>query len=237
MSEIAENILEVQKKIKASCEKSGRRFDDVTLIAVSKTKPFSDLIEAAKAGITEFGENRPQEIRDKYRLLQNTEYKDKVHFHMIGQLQSNKIKYVYDTTALIHSIDSRETAYAVSDFVIKRGSIVPILLEVNAGYENTKSGFYPEDVKKAVDDIAVLPGLEIKGLMTVAPFVSDPSVNRPVFRTMKELMVDINSENAHNICMDILSMGMTNDYEIAVEEGATHVRVGTGIFGKRDYDI
>ncbi len=237
MSYITDNILEVYDKIKTACEKSGRNPSEVTLIAVSKTKPFEDLCEAAAFGLTEFGENRPQEIRDKYLLLQDTTYKDKAHFHMIGQLQKNKIKYVYDTTVLIHSIDSYETARAVSDFVTKKGVTVDILLEVNVGEEESKSGFSATNIKESIKDILALPGLNIKGLMTVAPYVEDAEQNRPIFRQLKQLMVDINSENADNISMNILSMGMTNDYEIAIEEGATHVRVGTGIFGKRDYTI
>ncbi len=237
MSYITDNIDDVYSKIKAACERSGRNPSDVTLIAVSKTKPFTDLCEAASYGITEFGENRPQEIRDKYKLLQDTDYKEKAHFHMIGQLQSNKIKYVYDTTVLIHSIDSLETAQAVSDFVTKKNTCVDVLLEVNVGEEDSKSGFSSDSIKTLIPKLMELPGLNIRGLMTVAPYVDDPELNRPIFRQLKQLMVDINSENADNICMNILSMGMTNDYEVAIEEGATHVRVGTGIFGKRDYMI
>lgn len=237
MSDITKNIDDVMSKIKAACDRCGRDYSEVTLIAVSKTKPFSDLLEAASYGMTEFGENRPQEIRDKYKLLQDTDFKNKAHFHMIGQLQSNKIKYVYDTTVLIHSIDSFETAKAVSDFVSKKNTAVDILLEVNVGEEESKSGFSYENVKELLPDILALPGLNIRGLMTVAPYVDDPEENRPIFRKLKQLMVDINSENVDNICMNILSMGMTNDYEVAIEEGATHVRVGTGIFGKRDVMI
>lgn len=227
---IKENIQRVKENIKAACQRAGREETEVTLIAVSKTKPLSMLEEAYAAGMREFGENKPQELRDKAK-----EFQSPVHWHMIGSLQSNKIKYVVGTACLIHSVDSMELAAAIEKDAAKKNLIMDILLEVNAAGESSKHGFSMEEVEAAVCKTAEYSHLRLRGLMTVAPYTENAEENRIYFRKMKELLVDINAKNIDNIHMDILSMGMTSDYEVAIEEGATMVRVGTGIFGERDY--
>ncbi len=227
---IKENIAEVKENIKKACLRSGRKEEEVTLIAVSKTKPLSMIEEAYAAGMREFGENKPQELRDKAKMFQNP-----IHWHMIGSLQSNKIKYVTGTACLIHSVDSTELAAAIEKEAAKKELVMDILLEVNIAEEASKHGFLQEDVVQAVFEIAKYSHLRLRGLMTVAPYTENAEENRIYFRKMKELLVDINAKNIDNVCMDILSMGMSSDYEVAIEEGATMIRVGTGIFGERDY--
>lgn len=224
------NFENVEQRICAACERSGRSRDSVTLIAVSKTKPVEMIQEIYDLGQREFGENRPQELRDKYGQLPSD-----IRWHMIGHLQKNKIKYVAGRAVMIHSIDSRELAEAVSREAQKQGITIPVLLEVNVAGEDTKYGVAPGEASGLAKHAASLPGLQVEGLMTIAPFVDDPELNRPVFRKLKQLSVDIAKENIDNVSMHVLSMGMTNDYETAIEEGATMVRVGTGIFGEREY--
>lgn len=231
---IKENIEEAKRRIQAACERSGRDASKVTLIAVSKTKPVSMILEAAEAGMQEFGENKPQELRDKLKELPKEQFPE-LRFHMIGTLQTNKIKYVVGETVLIHSIDSIELAVAVSKEAVKRQISCDILLEVNIAKEASKHGFSLEELLPAAKKIASLPGLRLRGLMTVAPYTEKAEENRHYFRKMAQLLIDINSKNIDNVFMDTLSMGMTSDYEVAVEEGATMVRVGTGIFGERKY--
>lgn len=227
---IAQAIGLVQEKIREACARAGRSADEVTLIAVSKTMPVSDLREAMAAGMMEFGENRPQELRDK-----QAEITEPLHWHMIGSLQTNKLKYVVGRTVLIHSVDSLHLARAIEEESQKRGVVSDILLEINIAGEATKGGISPEALEGLVRDISGFPHVRMRGLMTVAPYTEHPEENRIYFRKMKQLLVDINSKNIDNVSMDILSMGMTGDYEVAVEEGATLVRVGTGIFGHRTY--
>ena len=227
---IQENILCVQENIKKACERAGRKPEEVTLIAVSKTKPLSMLEEAYAAGMREFGENKPQEMRDKAKL-----WDVPVHWHMIGTLQSNKIKYVVGTACMIHSVDSLALAMAIEKEAAKKELKMDILLEINMAKEESKHGFSETDVYEAVTEISKMPHLRLRGLMTVAPYTENAEENRIYFRKMKELLVDINSKNIDNISMDSLSMGMSSDYEVAIEEGATMVRVGTGIFGERNY--
>lgn len=227
---IKENIQKVKENIAAACHRAGREEAEVTLIAVSKTKPLSMIEEAYAAGMREFGENKPQELRDKAK-----EFQSPVHWHMIGSLQSNKIKYVVGTACLIHSVDSMELAAAIEKEAAKKKQNMDILLEVNVAEESSKHGFSMEEVEAAVRQVAGYSHLCLRGLMTVAPYTENAEENRIYFRKMKELLVDINAKNIDNIHMDILSMGMTSDYEVAIEEGATMVRVGTGIFGERDY--
>lgn len=234
MSCIKENIEEVKRHIQAACERSGRDVSEVTLIAVSKTKPASMILEAMEAGMQEFGENKPQELRDKRKELPKEQF-PQLRFHMIGTLQANKIKYVVGETVLIHSIDSVELAEAVNKEAIKKQVSCDILLEVNVAEEASKHGFSLEELMPAVEKIAALPGLRLRGLMTVAPYTEKAEENRHYFKKMAQLLIDINSKNIDNVFMDTLSMGMTSDYEVAVEEGATMVRVGTGIFGERKY--
>ena len=227
---IKENLRYVQENIKKACERVGRNPDEVTLIAVSKTKPLSMIEEAYAAGMLEFGENKPQELRDKAKL-----WDAPVHWHMIGTLQSNKIKYVVGTACMIHSVDSLALALAIEKEAAKKELIMDILLEVNVAEEESKHGFSEEELLSVVKEIAALPHLRLRGLMTVAPYTENAEKNRIYFRKMKELLVDINNKNIDNISMDSLSMGMSSDYEVAIEEGATMVRVGTGIFGERNY--
>lgn len=228
---IRENIKWVENKIDDACKKSGRDREAVTLIAVSKTKPVSMLQEAYEAGCRDFGENRVQELVDKYEHMP----KD-IRWHMIGHLQRNKVKYIVDKVYLIHSVDSLRLAEEISKEAGKKGVIVSILIEVNVAKEETKFGTTCEDVIELVEEIAKLPNIQVKGLMTIAPYVENPEENRQYFEKLRQIYVDIIRKNIDNVCMDVLSMGMTGDYEVAVTEGATYVRVGTGIFGERQYN-
>lgn len=227
---IKENIREVEECIAKECEKAGRDAKDVTLIAVSKTKPVEMLMEAYEYGCRDFGENKVQELLDKYEVMP----KD-VRWHMIGHLQRNKVKYIVDKVYLIHSVDSLRLAEEISKEAVKKNVRANILVEVNVANEETKFGTTCEEVRQLVRDIASLPNICIKGLMTIAPFVQDAEENRIYFSNLKKIAVDIMKENIDNITMENLSMGMTGDYKVAVSEGATYVRVGTGIFGVRQY--
>lgn len=227
---IKENIALIEKNIQAACSREGRLREEVTLIAVSKTKPTSMIREAMELGIRDFGENKVQEIRDK-----TTEIEIPLNWHMIGHLQRNKVKYIVDKVCLIHSVDSLRLAYAIEEEAAKKEIVCPVLLEVNVAAEESKYGFCCDEVLPAVLKISQLPHILIRGLMTIAPFVENQEENRMHFRHLKKLCVDIKSKNIDNTNMDILSMGMTGDYEVAIEEGATMIRVGTGIFGTRNY--
>lgn len=226
---VKENLAKTEERIKAACERSGRRPDSVTLIAVSKTKPVRLIEEAYEYGIREFGENKAQEMKEKYDILPKN-----ISWHFIGHLQTNKIKYVVGRACLIHSIDSLHLAEEIDSYCEKKGLDVDVLIEVNVAKEATKSGINLEETEELVKSISRLSHVHIKGLMTIAPFVENAENNRMIFRALKDLSVDISRKNIDNVSMDILSMGMTNDYEVAIEEGATHVRVGTAIFGERN---
>ncbi len=215
-----------------ACRLSGRDLGEVSLIAVSKTKPVPMLQEAYDAGCRDFGENKVQEIMDKIDKLPSD-----IRWHMIGHLQTNKVKYIVGKVFLIHSVDSLHLAEAISKEAVKQNTTVNILIEVNAAKEDTKYGAMAEDTVSLVEKIALLPGICVKGLMTVAPYVENPQENRQYFVKLRQLAVDIKSKNIDNVHMDILSMGMTGDYMVAIEEGATYVRVGTGIFGERQYGL
>lgn len=228
---IKENLFRVLENIQEACKRAGRVADEVTLIAVSKTKPFCMIEEAYQSGMRDFGENKPQEMRDKSGQAEV----DDIRWHMIGSLQINKIKYVVGTACLIHSVDSVKLAEAIEKEAAKKNLRTEILLEVNMAEEESKHGFTASEVAEAIREIATMPHLKIRGLMTVAPYTEFAEENRIYFRKMKELLVDINAKNIDNVFMDILSMGMSSDYEVAIEEGATMVRIGTGIFGERDY--
>lgn len=228
MNLVQEQLNEVRQKIVQACERAGRNPSEVKLIAVSKTKPVSMIEEAIACGQTVFGENKVQELCDKIpQLPANLEW------HLIGHLQRNKVKYIVDKVALIHSVDTVRLAKQISQEAIKAGVTVQILLEVNVAREESKFGFMEEEVEEVVREIAAFPNIQIVGLMTIAPFVADPEENRIYFKKLHQLCVDINKKNIDNIRMSELSMGMTGDYEVAIEEGATMVRVGTGIFGTR----
>jgi len=229
---ISENLKQVRENIVRACEKAGRDPAEVTLIAVSKTKPVSMLKEAYDEGVRCFGENKVQEIQEKFGLMPSD-----VKWHMIGHLQRNKVRYLMDKACLIHSVDSVRLAQEISKEAEKAGIVMPVLIEVNVAQEETKYGISVAEVLPLLMEIKDLPGISVQGLMTIAPYVDDPEDNRQIFRALKKLSVDIRDKNVNNINMNILSMGMTGDYTVAVEEGATMVRVGTGIFGERDYRL
>ena len=229
---VCENYKVIEKKVEQACIRAGRKKEDVTLIAVSKTKPISMIQELLPLGVRDFGENKVQELTEKEELLP----KD-IRWHMIGHLQRNKVKYVVGKACMIHSVDSLRLAEEISKEALKKQISVPILVEVNVAGEESKFGVSVQEAPSLIEQICCLPGLQVKGLMTIAPYVEDPEENRIVFRNLRKLRVDIREKNFDNVTMDILSMGMTGDYEVAIEEGATHVRVGTGIFGERNYNI
>lgn len=229
---IKDNINLVRENVKAACRKAGRADAEVTLIAVSKTKPVEAILEAYETGCRDFGENKVQELMDKYEVLP----KD-IRWHMIGHLQRNKVKYIVGKVALIHSVDSFRLAEEISKEAVKKNVIADILVEVNVAGEESKFGTTTEEAIALVEKIAALPGISVKGLMTIAPYVEKEEENRQYFVNLRQLSVDIKHKNIDNVSMDILSMGMTGDYRTAIEEGATYVRVGTGIFGDRDYGV
>ena len=227
---IEQNLKNVEENIERSCAVSGRKKEEVTLIAVSKTKPMSMIDEIYEEGIRDFGENKVQELTEKYEQLPTD-----IHWHMIGHLQRNKVKYIIDKTKLIHSVDSLRLAETIQQEASKKGVKVDVLVEVNVAQEESKFGLKMEEVLPFIEKISTFPNICVKGLMTIAPYVENPEENRPIFRSLRKLFIDINAKNIDNVYMSVLSMGMTNDYEVAVEEGATMVRVGTGIFGERNY--
>lgn len=227
---IRERLEEVRRNIEEACARSGRNPDDVTLIAVSKTKPESMILEALACGQYVFGENKVQELCRKQQALP-----DRCQWHMIGHLQRNKVRELIGRTALIHSLDSMRLAEKIEEEAARRGVVVPVLAEINVAQEESKYGISCEDAELFVREAAQLPHVRVSGLMTVAPDVEEAEENRPVFQKLHDLFIDMQCKNIDNVDMQILSMGMTNDYVVAVEEGATMVRVGTGIFGAREY--
>ncbi len=231
-SVLKENYAKVLNNVNNACARAGRSMDDVTLIAVSKTKPVEMLREVYECGCRDFGENKVQEIMDKYEKLPSD-----IRWHMIGHLQTNKVKYIVDKVYMIHSVDSLKLAKEISKEAVKKNVTVKILLEVNVAKEETKFGLLTEEVLDFYKEVVDLPGLKVCGLMTIAPYVENSEENRQHFVNLKQLMVDIVDEKTDNISVGELSMGMTGDYEVAIEEGATYVRVGTGIFGERNYAV
>ncbi len=230
---LIDNYNKVRENIDKAAKRAGRNPEDITLVAVSKTKPLSDIEELRAAGVMEFGENKPQELRDKYDNISAP-----VHFHQIGHLQTNKVKYVIDRAVLIHSLDSIKLAQEIEKEAVKHSKTVDVLVEINYAGEESKFGITKEQAIPFIKEVAEsFPHIRIVGIMTIAPFVDDPEENRFIFKGMHQLLLDIISENIHNTNVSVLSMGMTNDYEVAVEEGATMVRVGTAIFGERNYNI
>ena len=227
---VVENLKKVEEKIQQACERSGRSRSEVTLIAVSKTKPIELMQEAMETGVNIFGENKVQEIVKK-----EVELPKDVEWHLIGHLQRNKVRQIAGKVKRIHSVDSLRLAEQIQKEYEKIGEIADILLEVNVAREESKYGLMPEETEAVIREIANFPNIKVHGLMTIAPFVEDPEKNRIHFQNLRKLLVDINAKNIDNISMDELSMGMTGDYEVAIEEGATYIRVGTGIFGSRQY--
>ena len=232
MPTLKEKYDAVEARVQKACERSGRDRAAVTLIAVSKTKPLAMLREAYDFGVRQFGENKVQELNEKIPALPSD-----IHWHMIGHLQRNKVKYIVGAVDLIHSVDSVRLAEEISKQAVKKDVTCDILIEVNMAQEETKFGLFRDEVLQMVRECSALPNLRIRGLMTIAPNVDQAEDNRKYFRAIRELSVDITTENIDNVSMDFLSMGMTGDFEVAIEEGATHVRVGTAIFGEREYSI
>lgn len=228
---LKDSLNEVKKNISEACKRAGRDPKDVTLIAVSKTKPVEMLSEVYNEGVRDFGENYVQELVDKIEIMP----KD-IRWHMIGHLQRNKVKYLVGKVACIHSVDSIRLAEEINERSVKSGIVTEIMAEVNIAGEESKFGFKRDEVYDFAEKVSVMKGVKLTGLMTSAPYVADPEENRIYFREMKSLSVDINAKNIDNVNITGLSMGMTNDYVVAVEEGATHVRVGTAIFGARNYN-
>ena len=228
---IKENLSKIQEKIKAACERSNRNPDDVTLIAVSKTKPNELIEEAIAVGQTIFGENYVQELAQKIE-----DFPESIHWHMIGHLQRNKVKYIIGKVDCIHSVDSIRLAKQIQDEAQKKDICQDILLEINVGMEESKWGFTLENIQDALKEISLFSNLKIKGFMTSAPYVDDAEENRLLFRSLKQCFEETKQYGYPNVSMEHLSMGMTNDFEVAIEEGATMVRVGTAIFGERNYN-
>ena len=227
---LEENLRRVEQNIEAAAERGEHAAEAVTLLAVSKTKPASAIRELYEAGQRDFGENYVQELREKAAELP----KD-IRWHMIGHLQRNKVKYIAEYVSMIHSVDSLALAETIEKEAAKYDRIIPVLVEVNVAGEDTKFGVLPEDANALVRQISALPHVAVRGYMTSAPYTDTPEENRVYFRKLRELSVDTHLKNYNNVNMGVLSMGMSNDYEVAVEEGATLVRVGTSIFGARQY--
>ena len=227
---LIENLGQVEKRIEEACKKGKRKREEVTLIAVSKTKPVSMIETIYQAGVREFGENKVQELCEKYELME----KD-IHWHMIGHLQRNKVRQVIEKAYLIHSVDSLRLAQQIEQEAAKLEKTVSILVDVNVAKEASKFGIMLEETENFLKEISAFKHISVQGLMTTAPFVENPEENRIYFRKLYQLSVDMKRKNIDNINMQFLSMGMTNDFEVAIEEGANIVRIGTGIFGERNY--
>ena len=232
MSSIAENIKNIQDSLSRINDSHPAEMEDTRLIAVSKTKPVEMLKEAYDAGMRDFGENKVQEIIEKYDKLPSD-----IRWHMIGHLQTNKVKYIADKVYMIHSVESEKLALEISKRAQAAGRVIPVLIEINIGDEESKFGIKPEELEDFVKKINSLEGIKISGLMCVAPYTDDAENNRGYFKRMRQLSVDIMRKNIDNIDMSVLSMGMSGDYEVAAMEGSSYVRVGTGIFGERNYNI
>ena len=226
---LKDNLELVRSTVAAAAERSGRRAEDVTIVAVSKTKSAELIKEAYDLGVRDFGENKVKEMLNKEPVLP-----EDIRWHLIGHLQTNKVKSILGKTVLIHAIDSLKLSDTIDFEARKKNMRAEGLLEINVAKEESKYGFFPEEIPEVLERLKQYRNLRIRGLMTVAPMVEDPEENRAVFRRLRELSIDIKSKNIDNVTMNVLSMGMTGDYSVAVEEGATLVRVGTGIFGARE---
>ena len=228
---VTENLDRVQNDINSACMNVGRDPSEVTLIAVSKTKPVEMIKAAYEHGCRNFGENKVQELTSKMPVLP-----EDIRWHMIGHLQTNKVKYIVGKVLLIHSVDSMKLAQAINDQAAKEGCIQDILLEMNIAGEDSKFGSAdPEVNRQLIRDVSTLEFVRLCGLMTVAPYVDDPEENRMYFRQLHDMIYGDMRDFFHE--KPLLSMGMSGDYKVAVEEGATLVRVGSSIFGERNYNI
>ena len=219
----------VKTRVQEALRRSGRE-EDVLILAVSKTRTVEEIRELYDAGVRDFGENYVQELMAKQPLLPSD-----IRWHMIGHLQRNKVKYIAPFIYMIHSVDTVSLADTIEKEAAKCGRVIPVLIEVNVAGEESKYGVSPEEVPALAAQIGRLQHVSMKGLMTSAPLAEDPEEVRPVFRKLRQIGVDMNLENVNNVRVDVLSMGMSNDFEVAVEEGAGCVRIGTTIFGPRDY--
>ncbi|HHY99514.1 MAG TPA: YggS family pyridoxal phosphate-dependent enzyme [Tissierellia bacterium] len=228
---IKENIDDIVKRIEVTCKKAGRNPNDITLIAVSKTVESPKVREALEAGIDNLGENRVQELIKKYEDLKDTDIK----WHMIGHLQKNKVKYIIDKTVLIHSVDSLSLAEEIDKRAKNKGLVANVLIELNIGEEESKFGIKEENIYDFIKSLENFENIRVLGLMTVAPFCENPEDVRWVFKKMKDIYDKISTMNLKNAEMKYLSMGMTNDFEVAIEEGSNMIRIGTAIFGARKY--
>jgi PLP dependent protein len=226
---ISDNINSIREKISRACARAGRSSSEVTLLAVGKTFPSSAVREAVEAGVADVGENYVQELLSKRRDLSGSD----VRWHFIGHLQSNKVKNVADWIHMIHAVDSTALAIEIDRRAAKSGRVIECLLEVNTTGESTKFGVAPGDVTALVKSLASCDNISLGGLMTIGPFLPDPEGSRPMFRRLRELKDEIGSLAQGNVTMRHLSMGMTGDFEVAIDEGATLVRIGTAIFGPR----
>ncbi len=232
MSSLKEGLTATQEAVAEAARKAGRKPEEVTLVAVSKTKPWQMIQEAYDLGVRDFGENKVQELTEKYDLLPHD-----IRWHMIGHLQTNKVKYIVDKVCMIHSVDSLHLAQVIEKEAVKKGvDHVDVLLEINVSGEESKFGLTPRELTEQIDEFMSFEHVRVRGLMTVAPFVEDQEEVREYFHRLRELSVDIqNKTSDNNVDVGFLSMGMSGDFETAIDEGATHVRIGTSIFGARDY--
>lgn len=224
---VRENLLRVRKQVEAAAKRAGRDPRTVKLVVVTKTIPIDVIREALAAGVTAVGENRVQELLDKQQQLP-----PEVEWHLIGHLQTNKVKYIVDKVHLVHSLDSWHLAREISRRAQERGSTVQVLVQVNISGEQTKYGLPPGEVREFITDVLQLPGINVRGLMTIAPLVRDPEEARPIFRELYQ-MAGLLKQDLPKVQLDYLSMGMSNDFTVAVEEGANIIRVGSAIFGPR----
>ncbi len=226
---IAENIEKVRSRILEACQRSGRNPEDVLLVGVTKTFGPEAIREAMRAGLLDFGESYAQELRTKREALKH----EPIRWHFIGHLQTNKVKYVADFVHLVHSVDNERVAEELNKRAEKAGCTIGVLVEVHTTDEPTKYGVAPEQTAELVEKIAAHPHVRVCGLMTMGPFSDDPENSRPSFRRLRELRDEIAGMKFSSVTMKHLSMGMTHDFEIGIEEGATIVRIGTAIFGER----
>lgn len=237
MEFISDNLEHIEKQIQSAINISNRQLDDVLLLAVTKTQSVesmqkvADVLDYKNQDNVSFGENKVQEFIGKY-----DEFDEKIKWHFIGHLQRNKVKQIIGKVDLIHSVDSLRLATEINKHSLQQNCVTNILIEVNVAQEESKDGILEEDLVQLLEGISKMEAIKVKGLMTVAPFVDNPEENRKIFSKLKQLLVDINGKKIHNITMTELSMGMTNDFQIAIEEGSTIVRIGTAIFGKRIYN-
>ena len=228
---IKENIAEIRSRMEAAAIRSGRDPKDVLLIAVTKLHEPDEMEEAIAAGVTDIAENKVQEIQKKFDLIQSP-----VRWHLIGHLQTNKVKYIIDKVVMIHSVDSLKLAQEIDKRAEAAGKTMDVLLQVNAAHEESKFGLDPKDVSGVMQEILnECPHVRIRGLMHIAPYAEDPEEVRPYFREVKELYDALAKTDHPNADFKYLSMGMSHDFEAAIEEGANIIRVGTSIFGERDY--